>query len=143
MMCLRKAPAGRHVVTQKNAKPARNMGIAEHAKARLGRSDRAAIGPPDYTPDGSPDAASFADVMSVVGAVEWLIPNWLPQGIVTGVIAEPKAGKTGFALGGLAAAVLTGGRWFNGTARPEPGAVVFVDTERSAGVNVKRATDCR
>jgi hypothetical protein len=61
--------------------------------------------------------------------------------MVTGIIAEPKVGKSAFALGALARPIITGCNWFNELAGPEKGYVVWCDTEGSAAINIQRAAE--
>jgi hypothetical protein len=101
--------------------------------------DEVAIGMSSYTEGDEDKTASWEDVAKQVEAVRWLVKDYVPYGMLTGLIAQPKAGKSLFALGALARPILTGCDWFNGYQGPEPGYVVYCDTERSAAVNIERA----
>lgn len=110
-----------------------------HSIAERRRPDEVEIGCPTYTEGPEDDTASWEDVERIVKGVRWLVKDWVPYGMMTGIIASPKAGKSGFALGALAKPIITGSSWFNGVPGPEPGYVVYCDTERSAAVNIQRA----
>jgi hypothetical protein len=86
------------------------------------------------------DTGSFAGLEEVVKGIRWQVEGFLPFGMLTGLIAQPKAGKSAFALYALARPIITGGMWFNGQFGPrKPGHVVYCDTERRAAINLARA----
>ncbi len=76
-----------------------------------------------------------------MAGIKWLVRGWIPYGMVTGLIGQPKDGKSAFVLGGLVRPIITGSHWFNGLPGPKPGFVLWADTEGSAGINVQRAAD--
>src|SRR5437870_2217787 len=85
-------------------------------KLREGRrgTDDVEIGHAHYTPGPEDETGSWADVERAVKGVRWLLKQWLPAGMLTGLIGSPKDGKSVFALGALAAPVITGCDWFSG-----------------------------
>lgn len=98
--------------------------------------------PPSRDEDDVPplptDIQSMEDVCKQVSAVKYLVPKWIPLGMVTMVMAEPGVGKSAFALG-LVASVTDKRRWFSGDKGPEKaGRVVWIDTEGAAGINAHR-----
>lgn len=103
------------------------------------RSDSVTIGSVDYESDEADETASWTDVEETVAGVRWLVPSWLPYGMVTGVIAEPKVGKSAFVLGALVRPIVCGGNWFNDCIGPGMGNVLWCDTEGRAAINIERA----
>lgn len=114
-------------------------GLADRLRVALRGTDPVEIGSAKYTPADEDDTASWEDVAAIVKGIRWLVPNLVPAGMLTGIVAPPKVGKSSFVLGALVRPVLLGERWFNGRPGPQPGHVVFCDTERSAAVNIQRA----
>lgn len=93
-----------------------------------------------YEWDDSVESASWADALRLIGKIEFLVPQWIPRGMVTGVIAEPKKGKTAFVEHGLVGPVVTGRSWFSNAFNPwDPQYVVWCDTEHSLAINLERA----
>jgi hypothetical protein len=86
---------------------------------------------------------SFEDLAEVIDEVAYLIPGWIPRGMVTGLVAHSKVGKSALALGGFALPILLGGKrpWFDGTPGPgplKPGFVLWCDTESTGSINLTR-----
>src|SRR4051794_3905841 len=93
-------------------------------------SDRVEIGCPRYVDGAADDSGSWADLRAVIGDIKWLVPEWVPYRMLCGLIAQPKIGKSAFALDALVKPVITGSDWFNGCeGLGEPGYVVWCDTE--------------
>ena len=105
------------------------------------RSDAVEIGSHSTSDGDEDDTASWEDVRKLVAGIRWLVRGWVPYGMLTGIIAEPKVGKSAFALGGLIRPVITGCNWFNGFPGPEPGYAVWCDTEGAAAINIQRAAE--
>ncbi|MGA2064138.1 MAG: AAA family ATPase [Thermoguttaceae bacterium] len=103
------------------------------------RCDGVEIGSPSYERGEGDETASWEDVRKLVAGIRWLVPGWVPYGMATGIIAEPKVGKSAFALGALVRPIITGCNWFTGHLGSEPGYVVWCDTEGSAAINIHRA----
>jgi hypothetical protein len=83
-------------------------------------------------------AATMADAAKLVSSVKFLVRDWVPFGMVTGVVAEPGHGKSAFALW-LARTVLTGAVWFTGTKGPrKPGDVLWCGTENDVAITLDR-----
>jgi hypothetical protein len=100
-------------------------------------TDEIVIGSKDGPP---PDvrAASMADVMKRIDGIKYLVPKYIPFGMLSMIVAEPGRGKSSFALW-LTRTVITGGDWFSGAKGPaKPGFVLWCDTEGSAAMNVDR-----
>lgn len=87
------------------------------------------------------EIGNWSKLAEQIGAIKWLIPGWLPYGMLTGLIGEPKAGKSAFALAGLVGPIITGKQFFNHSRFGKPQQVIWVDTERRAAINVKRIQD--
>ncbi len=101
-------------------------------------TDTVEIKSDQYTPGEEDATASWVNVQKIVKGIRWQAREYLPYGMLIGVIAEPKKGKSALALGGVVRAITTGCGWF-GMPGPEPGNVVWVDTERRAAINLDRA----
>jgi len=114
--------------------------ILGHDPGRECGSDFVKIHSARYVDSEKDDSGSWEDVEKVVQGIRWLVPGWIPYGMLTGLIAEPKAGKSAFAVWALARPLLIAGSWFNGSrGLKNPRYVVYCDTERSAAVNLERA----
>jgi len=99
------------------------------------------VGSPLYEGGEEDNTASWADVQKLVAGIRWQVRGWVPYGMLTGIIAEPKIGKSAFALGALVRPIITGCNWFTGHFGPEPGYAVWCDTEGSAAINIQRAAE--
>jgi hypothetical protein len=89
------------------------------------------------------ETATFADLRSFIGGLRWFVPEWVAYALLTGILGYPKVGKSLLVLWALVRPILLGGSrpWFNGQfgVGPEkPGHVLWVDTERSAAINLSR-----
>jgi hypothetical protein len=107
------------------------------------RVETVEVGSPLYEHGEEDNTASWADVRKLVAGIRWLVPGWVPHGMLTGIIAEPKVGKSAFALGALVRPIITGCNWFTGHFGAEPGYAVWCDTEGSAAINIQRAAEWR
>lgn len=87
------------------------------------------------------EIAGMLDAIKAVGEVKYLVKDWIPYGMLTGIVAEPGIGKSAFALGALAKTVATGCRWFNHYAGPKPGYVLWCPTENDLAITLKRMKD--
>lgn len=106
----------------------------------LNRPDEVEIGAGvEYTDDPRDETASWEDVAKVVDGIKWLLKGWVPYGMLSGIIAEPKAGKSAWVLWNLVRPLITAEVWFTGQ-RPfaEPRDVLWIDTEGSIGLNLER-----
>jgi hypothetical protein len=113
--------------------------LAADRKANL-QPDTVTIGQNvDYTPDETDDTASWEDVAEKVDGTKWLLRNWIPYGMLSGIIAEPKMGKSSWVLWSLVRPIILGLPWFTEQEGAEPGNVVWCDTEGSMGLNIDRA----
>ena len=93
----------------------------------------------EYKPYG---AASMADVMETIDGVRFLVPDWIPFGMCTMLMAPPGYGKSAFALYGLVRPIITPCQWFSGNGGPKKaGNVLWCDTEGSAAITVQRIKD--
>ena len=83
--------------------------------------------------------ATMADAAEVITGVKFLVKDWIPLGMVTGVIAQPGVGTSSFALW-LARSELQGCQWFTGTkgAKPPRTCAFWVDTENSMAITMQR-----
>lgn len=71
------------------------------------------------------------DLIRVLPSIQWLWNPWIPKGMVTLLVGDPKVGKSRTALA-LAAAVIRGNPWPDGTLshfESQKGYVLWVDTE--------------
>lgn len=71
------------------------------------------------------------DLIEVLPSIEWLWNPWIPKGMVTLLVGDPKVGKSRIALS-LAAAVIRGDAWPDGTVshfEDRESYVLWVDTE--------------
>jgi hypothetical protein len=104
-------------------------------------TEPAAAAPPGGDDDGADnDSGSFQDLDDIIGDLTWLVPNYIPKRMLTGLVAQPKVGKSGFAFYALARPIVTGCHWWTGQPGPEePGYVIYCDTERRAAINLTRA----
>ena len=86
------------------------------------------------------EGATMESVAKLVAGVRYLLRNWIPFGMVTGIVAEPGIGKSAFILW-LAFIVMTGRKWFNGKKGPEPGKVLWCPTENDMAITLQRMRD--
>lgn len=106
------------------------------------KSDEIEIGSDMEIPEERREAGDMADVIKLVAGIKFLVPEWIPYGMVTMILAAPGVGKSAFVLGSLVKSIVTGQDWFNhakGTGKP--GCVLWCDTEGSAGITVQRIRD--
>lgn len=100
------------------------------------------IGAAGYQSKSKLDTATMADVAELVRGIEWLVPQWIPHGLLSVMIAEPGVGKSALALGGLTAPIVTGGRFFGRrTLRAPKAHCLWADTEGSAAITTQRVKD--
>jgi hypothetical protein len=101
--------------------------------------DNIAIGLEGYKPTEEDESSTMADTAKMITGVSWLVPGWIPLEMLSGIIAQPKMGKSLFALLGLIRPLTTGCKFFNGTKGPKkPRNVVYLETDRAAAMNVER-----
>jgi hypothetical protein len=113
--------------------------LAQKLKGLL-RADDVKIGAGDaYTEGPEDDTASWEDVAKVVDGTRRLVRRWVPYGMLSGTVAQPKVGKSAFVLWALVRPLVSGLGWFDGLPGPGPGCVVWCDTEGSVGINIERA----
>ena len=90
------------------------------------------------------ESATMADAAKLVAGIRYLIPGFVPFGMVTGLVAEPGVGKSAFALYALARPIVMGCDWFNGSRGPaEPGYVLWCPTENDMAITIQRMKDWR
>jgi len=112
--------------------------LADRIRSQL-RQSQAEIGSARYEDSSADGTASWANLADTIDTITWLVPNWVAQAGLTGLIGQPKDGKSAFAKYGLVKPVVTGCCWFTGLPGPEPGFAIWVDTEHRAAVNIGRA----
>lgn len=128
---------GRHLG---NGKPSPISLAARIVKAReVNRPDVMEISRDDYIPAPVDDSASWADLSRANAEVKYLLHDWIPYKMLTGVVGDSKAGKSMFLLWGVVRPIIMGLDWFTGQLQTEPGHVVWCDTERRAAINLARA----
>ena len=82
---------------------------------------------------------TFADMVGMIGPVEWAWKPWLPKGMLVILAGESGAGKSGLALR-LAGCFLRGDPWPDGQPfTGERGAVLWGEAEAAQAVNLDRA----
>ena len=113
--------------------------IPDEDISHLFRPDEVVIGTANYAEDSEDESASWEDVAKVVDGTTWLVPQWIPYGMLSATIAQPKIGKSGWVLGALVRPLILGGPWFNSSPGPGEAYVVWCDTEGSVGINIERA----
>jgi len=92
------------------------------------------------SPSGASDVrgATMEDAAKVVAEIKYLVKDWIPFGMITGLVAEPGIGKSAFALW-LARTIVTGNNWFNGSTGPsKPGYVLWCPTENDMAITLDR-----
>ena len=72
------------------------------------------IGRKEYIPAPIDETASWEDVAKIVDGTKWLLRDWIPYGMLSGIIAEPKVGKSAWVLWSLVRPIITGCDWFTG-----------------------------
>ncbi len=82
-------------------------------------------------------AVTMEDAAELIASVRYLVPDWIPYGMVTGFIAEPGIGKSAFALW-LARSIMTGSPWFTGAKGPKPGHILWCATENDMAITKDR-----
>jgi putative DNA primase/helicase len=86
-----------------------------------------------------PPGATWADLDSLIGPIQWRWKNWLPQGMLTIIAGELGVGKSIMALR-IAACFLRGDPWPDGTPYTgETGAVLWCEAEAAQAINLSRA----
>jgi archaellum biogenesis ATPase FlaH len=83
------------------------------------------------------ESSTMADAENVISAVRYLVPGWVPFGMVTCIIAEPGAGKSALALS-LARAIVLGLDWFANAPTGDPAKVLWLGTENDMAITVDR-----
>src|ERR1035437_9830059 len=86
------------------------------------------IGSAGYTPSLADQTSSFVEAQKRVQGVQWLVPGWIPYGMITGIVAKPKAGKSGFVMGGPVRQLTLGEQWFDGSDNHYQRPVIWCDT---------------
>lgn len=115
-----------------------NKSLADALRGCWRKTDAVEIGSGN---GGDVRTASMTDVMERVAGIRYLVPGWIPFGMLTMLVGPPGHGKSAFALW-LARTIITGTNWFNGTRGPgKPGYVLWCDTEGSAAITVQRIKD--
>jgi hypothetical protein len=105
-------------------------------------TDDVAIGATSPAPEGKVvQVATMADAAKVITGVKYLVKDWIPFGMVTGIVAEPGMGKSAFSLS-LTGTIITAGNWFNdmrGLGRA--GYVLWCATENDMAITLQRMRD--
>lgn len=88
------------------------------------------------------EVVSMADIDKELGDLKFLIPDWIPFGLLSCLFGPPGRGKSALALW-LAKTVIEGeGYWFNHTKGPkEGGYVLWCSTEHDHGLTRRRMQD--
>jgi len=93
--------------------------------------------------NSTPAGFSLADAKSVVGAVRWLWPGWIPMGFVTLLAGQPEKGKSKLALRIVASSLFPDVDWPDGQSAAggadSGSSVCWIDTEGSQAITVERA----
>ena len=111
------------------------------AKAFKRGTDTITIGS-DLEADDSLESSTLADASKVIDDVRYLVKDWVPFGMITGIVAEPGIGKSAFVLGALAGPIIKGTGWFNHTkGLGKPHNVLWLATENDMGITLKRVKD--
>lgn len=118
--------------------PGGNVSLAARLRERLG-PDQVKIGSSDYTATEDDTTGSWEELAAENQRVRYLLKGWVPYSMLTGLVGEPKVGKSAFALWGLVRPVITGRSWFTHQLGAPPGYAVWCDTEHRAAVNLDRA----
>jgi hypothetical protein len=71
-------------------------------------------------------------------AIEWVWERWIPRGMLTVMGAMPSAGKS-YVMLDLAARVIAGTTWPDGSAVGRSGPVIYVDAENVPQIQAQRA----
>jgi hypothetical protein len=89
--------------------------------------------------EGQPDGATWEDLASVVGSIEWDWNGWLARGLPTVAAGEPGTGKSALALR-IAATYIKGLPWPDGSLYSgERGAVLWCEAEAGQAIHLERA----
>jgi hypothetical protein len=105
----------------------------------MNRADQVVIGTDRYIPAPADDSSSWADLAESNAKVHYLLKQWIPYDMLTGVVGDSKVGKSYFLLSAVVRPIITGCNWFTGQQAADAGNVVWCDTERRAAVNLERA----
>lgn len=102
-------------------------------------TDDIEIGLPEdkNSPEEKVEVATMTDVAKLIGGVRYLVKDWIPFGMLTGLIGEPGTGKSALALW-IARTVMTGEDWFTGLRGPEPSPVLWCGTENDLAITCER-----
>lgn len=90
-----------------------------------------------------PDSVhTLSDIQKLLGKVTWLWPNWIPQGMISLLIAPPGGLKSAMALA-IAGIMLKQDQWPDGSPNqlPKDASVLWVDTEGFWQGTAQRAVD--
>jgi hypothetical protein len=113
--------------------------LADNLERTRKRTDKVVIISDQWERGPADETGSWEDVAKVIDGVRWLVPGWIPYRMLLGLVAEPKKGKSAFAIGALIRSIVLGCDWFTGAkGLGEPRNVVYCDTERSAAINIER-----
>lgn len=121
--------------------PGKRKTLAEALCGCWRKTDAVSIGSKTYESSDEDETGSFADLSEEISDIKWLIPQWVPFGMLTGLLGHSKAGKSLWAMWAVVRPIITGCTWFSGSLRTAKGNVVWADTERRAAINLKRAKD--
>src|SRR5438067_1739898 len=118
--------------------PARVLASTPKLHEVNGQAPAARFKPPIPRRNEPVEFATMADASKVIGSIRYLVREWIPYGMVVGIVAEPGMGKSSFLLG-LAKTVVNGGKWFNGDKGPSKrGRVLWCDTENCMAITLQR-----
>ncbi len=81
---------------------------------------------------------TLADLAGLLPKTRWLWEGWLPRGYLTLLVGATGVGKSWLTLG-LAASILDGRAWPDGSPSPRTSQVVWADTEASQALLLERA----
>lgn len=114
-------------------------GIAQVREAQ--RCDEVEIGYEGFVPDDAHKTASYKEVAEHVKGIRWLVQDWIPYGLMSGVIGMAKAGKSSWVLGALVLPIITGTPFpflEFGPRLSGPRKVLWCDTEGMMGAIVQK-----
>lgn len=113
--------------------------LSTKLKQSLGKSDPINIGKHYHLNGEEPiEYGTWDNAKTYISKIKYLVPGWIPYGMLTIVMGESGMGKSTFVLYSIVNSVVTGEKWFTGAGGPKPSKVLWCDTESSTGLNLGR-----
>lgn len=81
---------------------------------------------------------TWAELDQYLPSIEWEWLGWVPRGLLTLLVGASGSGKSALALA-LAARIINGTEWPDGTKIGDSGLVVWCETENAQAINLQRA----